>query len=347
MEELLKIALQYQASDIHLAAKKALALRVDKKIVFIKEFIVTTAYLKALFKPILKATQWEILSQQGEIDFSWELKEQGRLRINLYKQQGDLAAAIRILPLQVPSFKELGLPEIIEQLAEKTNGLLLVTGATGSGKTTTLAAIVEYINKTSCKHIVTLEDPIEYRHESKLSLISQRAVAIDTKSFNSGLKAALREDPDVILVGELRDLETLKIAITAAETGHLVLGSLHTIDATQTINRIIDSFPAVQQEQIRIQLSFVLQGIIAQKLLIGAEKMLLAVEVLVANTAIKNLIRMGKIEQINSFIQTSKTEGMCSLESSLKNLYLQKQVKLETLLASTDKPELLKRLLEI
>ena len=346
MNKLIKKALAYQASDIHLALNMPVVLRVLGEIIFLEQQVVDKEYLASLYKQILNSSQQAVLNKQGEIDFSWETADRTRLRINIYKQQGELAIAIRILPATVPNFKELGIPAIIEKLALSENGLVLITGPTGSGKSTTLAAIINYINENCKKHIISLEDPIEYLHSNKLSLISQRSVYNDTQTFTSGLKAALRQDPDVILVGELRDLETIATALTAAETGHLVLASLHTPNATQTINRIVDIFPSARQEQIKLQLSFTLRGIMAQKLLPGRDKqkLFLASEIVVINTAIRNLIRAGKTEQINAFIQTSETPGMCSLEKSLQSLYSQNLVEFAELIRHTERPELLKKI---
>ena len=346
MNRLIEIAREYQASDIHIMANAPLTLRILGEIVFLKEEIVGEQYFKEICSQLLDEAKKKILEKNGEVDFSWESQENIRLRINMYKNHSSLALAIRLLHKHIPNFRELGLPLILEKISLNEKGLIVVTGPTSSGKSTTLAAIIDFINVNCKKHIITLEDPIEYIHRNKNSLVSQREVYVDTKTFASGLKAALREDPDVILVGELRDLETIKTALMAAETGHLVLTSLHTNDAPQTINRIIDIFPSAQQAQIKLQLSLVLSAIVAQKLFKGKEgRLILATEMVIINTAIKNLIRSGKVEQINSFIQTTTTEGMHSMEKSLQKLYEQNKVDLMEVLSRTDKPELLKNLL--
>ncbi|WP_333870592.1 type IV pilus twitching motility protein PilT [Desulforamulus putei] len=273
-------------------------------------------------KEIMDEGQFEKFLQWGELDFSYSIGGLGRFRVNVFKQRGSVALAIRIIRTQIPTVRELGLPEVISNLAKKPRGLVLVTGPTGSGKSTTLAAMIDQINSETSSHIITLEDPIEYLHFHKKSIVNQREIGQDSTSFSKALRAAMREDPDVILVGEMRDLETISTAITAAETGHLVLATLHTTSAAQTIDRIIDVFPPHQQQQVRIQLSNTLQGVICQQLLprIDGAGRVAALEIMVVTPAIRNLIREGKTHQIISQIQTGAKFGMQTLDMALRNL---------------------------
>jgi twitching motility protein PilT len=265
---------------------------------------------------------YDLFKEKGELDYSYGIPGVSRFRVNAYHQRKSVSLALRVVASKTPTIEELDLPKIIPELCEKPQGLILVTGPTGSGKSTTLASMIDYVNRTMRKHIVTLEDPIEYLHKHGNSIIDQREVGFDTKSYANGLKGALRQDPDIILVGEMRDLETIGIAITAAETGHLVLGTLHTSSAPSTINRIIDVFPPAQQPQIRVQLASVLVGVISQRLFPTLDKKgrKAATEVLVNNPAIANLIRNEKIHQIQSTMQTSRAQGMHTLEMSIRDL---------------------------
>ena len=265
---------------------------------------------------------YDLFKEKGELDYSYGLPGVSRFRVNAYHQRKSVSLALRVVASKTPTIEDLDLPKIIPELVEKPQGLILVTGPTGSGKSTTLASMIDYVNRTMRKHIVTLEDPIEYLHKHGNSIIDQREVGFDTKSYANGLKGALRQDPDIILVGEMRDLETIGIAITAAETGHLVLGTLHTSSAPSTINRIIDVFPPAQQPQIRVQLASVLVGVISQRLFPTVDKKgrKAATEVLVNNPAIANLIRNEKIHQIQSTMQTSRAQGMHTLEMSIRDL---------------------------
>jgi len=262
------------------------------------------------------------LTQNKVVDFSYSKSGFGRFRCNIYKQRGTFAAAIRMLPLEIPPFDTLGLPETILRFTRKLRGLVLFTGATGCGKSTTLASLVDIINAENNYHILTIEDPVEYLHSHKKSMVTQREIGEDAASFASALRSALREDPDVIMVGEMRDKETMSIALSAAETGHLVLSTLHTIGAVKTIDRILDSFPPDQQNQIRSQLATVLEGIVSQQLLpmAGGNRLVPACEVMLSTPAVRNLIREGKHYQINNIIQTGKELGMCSLERNLAYL---------------------------
>ncbi|SHE51107.1 twitching motility protein PilT [Caldanaerobius fijiensis DSM 17918] len=321
--ELLTEAVSRKASDLHITIGIPPVLRINGHLVRTDYQPLRAEDTEAFVQQLMSREQYEILKQKGEIDFSYSLHGVGRFRINAYKQRGTFSLAIRMVALNVPSIEELGLPLIVKDLAMKTRGLVLVTGPTGSGKSTTLAAMIDLINSNRECHILTLEDPIEYLHKHKKSIVNQREIGYDSMSFASALRSALREDPDVILVGEMRDLETMQIALTAAETGHLVLSTLHTIGAAKTIDRIVDVFPPYQQQQIKVQLSMVLEGVISQQLLRSADgnKRVLATEVMVATPAIRNLIREGKTFQIQSSVQTGAKYGMHTMDSSIANLY--------------------------
>jgi twitching motility protein PilT len=305
--------------------------------------------VELLLFPMLNKEQRRKLEQDWELDFSYGVQGLSRFRVNIYKDRGNYAAAFRVIASKVPSFKELGLSETVRKIAEKPRGLVLVTGPTGSGKSTTLAAMINYINETRSEHILTIEDPIEFIHPSKRSIIHQRELGQDTRSFANALKSALREDPDIILVGEMRDLDTIRLALTAAETGHLVFGTLHTSSASQTIDRIIDVFPEGQQQQIRIMLSNSLCAVFSQTLLpkITGKGRVMAQEIMVVNGAIANLIREGKTSQMYSAIQTGAAQGMQTLETALANLYKQNLISADDALAKSSRPEDLKRLISV
>jgi twitching motility protein PilT len=281
------------------------------------------ADVEVYVKKILNEEQYQNYNDIGELDLSYSIQGIGRFRVNVFKQRGSSAMALRVVAQQMPTLDKLGSPPILKDLTTKTRGLILVTGPTGSGKSTTLAAMINEINSTRSGHIITLEDPVEYLHKHKKSIVNQREVGHDTKSYSNALRAALREDPDVILVGEMRDLETISIAITAAETGHLVLSTLHTIGASKTIDRIIDVFPPYQQQQIKVQLSAVVEGIISQQLLPKADGKgrVAALEIMTATPAIRSLVREGKSHQIDSAIQTGGRYGMKSMDMSLVELF--------------------------
>jgi twitching motility protein PilT len=320
--ELLEKAVQMKASDLHITVGVPGVVRVYGKLGYIDDVILTPADTKQIVRELTNDMQWDRLNKVGEVDFSYALPGLKRFRANAYRQRGTYSVSLRLVNSAVPTFAELGLPPIVRDLAQKNSGFILVTGPTGSGKSTTLASIVNSINETKDRHIITLEDPIEYLFRHNKSVIEQREIGIDTISFSNALRASLREDPDVILVGEMRDYETISIALTAAETGHLVLSTLHTIGAINTVDRIIDVFPAHQQQQVRIQLSMTLQGIISQQLLTRADQAgrVVAVEVIVANTAVRNIIREGKGHQLYSTIQTNKKIGMRTMDDSLCDL---------------------------
>ncbi|PLT30230.1 type IV pilus twitching motility protein PilT [Peribacillus deserti] len=322
IEHILRAGFELKASDIHLTVGVPPVMRINGELKKYGKDSLTPQDTERMAKALVPEPMWETFSEKGELDFSYGLAGVSRFRINAYFQRACIALAIRIVPRRIPSLEELGLPEILKKVSEKPHGLVLVTGPTGSGKSTTLASMISYMNQTMRKHIITLEDPIEYLHKHGNCIVDQREVGFDTNNFSNGLRAALRQDPDVILVGEMRDLETIQTAITAAETGHLVFGTLHTSSAPSTIDRIIDVFPAHQQPQIRIQLASVLVAIVSQRLFPNAEKdgRIAATEILINNSAIANLIRNEKIHQIVSILQTSKAQGMHTLESQIKEL---------------------------
>ncbi|CAM3478612.1 type IV pilus twitching motility protein PilT [Paenibacillus lupini] len=318
----LQEAYERRASDLHLSVGNVPAFRINGELRKIGDTPIAAQAAESMAISLMTSEQAEKLRLAGEVDFSIALPGCCRFRINVYKQRGFISLAARIVPSQIPTFEQLQLPASLVSLADKHQGLILVTGPTGSGKTSTLAALIDHINRTQAKHIVTLEDPIEFLHTSQNSIIDQREVGQDTRSFSNGLRAALRQDPDVILVGEMRDLETISAAITAAETGHLVLATLHTSDAPQTIDRIIDAFPTDQQGQIRTQLASVLVTIVAQRLIprMAADGRACATEILMNTSAVANLIRTDKVHQIRSVLQTSRALGMHTLDMSVKEL---------------------------
>ena len=311
------------ASDLLLSCGSPPRMRKDGHIEVIEPqaAALVPADTERLIREILQPAEWKFLQKRRQVDFSFTWRNQARIRGNAFYQRDSLAAALRLLPLEIPSFELLGMPEAVHRLLERPQGLILVTGPTGSGKSTTQAAILDHINKTRPYHIITFEDPIEYIHRHQLSIVDQRQVGSDTPSFAEGLRSAFREDPDVVLVGEMRDLDTMSTALTMAETGHLVLATLHTNDAPQAINRIVDSFTGADQQQIRVQLAGCLAGVIYQQLVraVGGGRVA-AFEVLIANTAVRSMIKEGKVEQIRSVLQTSLREGSQTLERSLNQL---------------------------
>lgn len=351
IEELLEDAVAKRASDIHVSAGLPPVFRIDGKLTRTNLAALTPEGVESLVFPILNNEQRRRLEQDWELDLSYGIHGIGRFRVNIYKNNGTYAAAFRTINTTVPSFESLGLPPIVRKITEKPRGLILVTGPTGSGKSTTLASMIDYINENRNEHILTIEDPVEFVHQSKKSVVHQRELGQDTRSFANALKSALREDPDIILVGELRDLETISLAITAAETGHLVMGTLHTSSASQTIDRIIDVFPQGQQQQIRIMLSNSLCAVFSQTLLPkiaenGEKKgRVMAQEIMIVNGAIANLIREGKTTQMYSAIQTGAGQGMQTLETALANLYKKNLISAEDALSKSSRPDDLKRLI--
>ena len=316
IEDALTLAKQKDASDIHISPGNPLMLRIDGELIPQSEFMLKPTEINGILRPVMTDEQFAQLEEIGELDFAFSVPGFSRIRANVFRQRGTYAAALRILSYEVPQPETLGIPKPVVDLTLKRRGLVLVTGATGSGKSTTLASLIEIIANRDRKNIITLEDPIEYLHSNKKAIVSQREIGCDTGSYASALRAALRQDPDVILVGEMRDLETISTAITAAETGHLVFSTLHTNSAADAIDRMIDVFPPHQQQQIRIQLAGVLEGVIAQQLMPRSDTSgrVAAFEVLLANSAVRNLIREGKSFQLPSIIQTSKKEGMQTME---------------------------------
>ncbi len=352
IEELLELATYKKASDLHISAGLPPVIRVDGRLIRVDQQVLSPDDVESLVFPMLSNEQRRRLEQEWELDFSYGVQGLSRFRVNIYKDKGSYAAAFRTINSVAPSFDTLGLPDIVKKVSDRPRGLVLVTGPTGSGKSTTLATMIDYINSTRAEHILTIEDPIEFVHKSKKSIIHQRELGQDTRSFSNALRSALREDPDVILVGEMRDLETIRLAITAAETGHLVFGTLHTSSASQTIDRIVDVFPEGQQQQIRIQLSTSLVAVLSQTLLPrlmpdgSKQGRILAQEILLVNPAIANLIREAKTAQIYSTIQTNQGSGMQTLEMALKDLCKQKMIAIDDALSKSARPDELKRLLQ-
>lgn len=345
LEDLLKETLEQGASDLHITVGVPPTMRRNGRLSTIGDQRLLPSDTEALVRSMLTEEQWNNYQSVGELDLSFSLQGMGRFRANVYKQRGTCCAAIRMVNMVIPSIEELGLPNTVEEMSRKTKGLILVTGPTGSGKSTTLASIIDLINRSRDCHILTLEDPIEYLHKHNKSIVNQREIGNDSHSYAAALRAALREDPDVILVGEMRDTETIAIAVTAAETGHLVLSTLHTIGAANTIDRIIDVFPPHQQQQIKVQLSSVIQGVISQQLLPRKDKpgRVAAIETMTATPAIRNLIREGKTYQINSQIQTGAKFGMQAMDASLANLYAKGIISQEeALLHAADKDNLMR-----
>ncbi|WP_078545319.1 type IV pilus twitching motility protein PilT [Litchfieldia alkalitelluris] len=319
---ILRSAHELKASDIHLTAGVPPIFRIQGDLKRYGKEMLLPKDIEAMAKSIIPVKMWEVFLEKGELDFSHGIPGVSRFRVNAYRQRANVALAFRVIPTEIPTVEQLDLPEIMKKVMEKPQGLVLVTGPTGSGKSSSLAAMINYVNQTRSKHIITLEDPIEYLHKHGASIIDQREIGFDTLNFANGLRAALRQDPDIILVGEMRDLETIHTAITAAETGHLVLGTLHTSSAPTTIDRIIDVFPSEQQPQIRVQLASVLVSVISQRLFPTVDKRgrRAATEILINTSAVSNLIRSEKIHQLYNVMQTSRSAGMHTLESNILEL---------------------------
>lgn len=345
LAELLELTVKEGASDLHLTVGISPIIKVNGKLVRLEHEILCPEDTEAYAREILQDA-YEKYDAIGEYDTSYSIHGKGRFRVNIYKQRNSTALAIRVISLDMPTLDSLGYPETLKDICNLKRGLVLVTGPTGSGKSTTLAALINEINSNRESHIITIEDPIEFLHKHNKSIVNQREIGKDTLSYERALKAALREDPDVILIGEMRDLETISTAITAAETGHLVFSTLHTIGAAKTIDRIVDVFPPHQQEQIKIQLASVLQTIISQQLVETVDgDRTAALEIMVATPAIKNLIREGKTHQIESSIQTGSKYGMRTMDMELANLYREGIITQETAMNSAIDREILSRLL--
>jgi twitching motility protein PilT len=343
----LQVLWEKQGSDLLLATGSEPRIRVDGKLSAIENTdALTGEQIEGIVLGMLSPQNKKTFDENQDVDFSLSWLDRARLRGSAYTQKGDMALALRMIPSDIPTFDELGLPPIAEWMARLPRGLVLLTGPTGSGKSTTLASIIDRINKTRSLHILTIEDPIEYVHKHGLSAVTQREVGTDSPSFERALRSALREDPDVLLVGEMRDLESIQLALTLAETGHLVFSTLHTNDAAQAIDRIIDVFPAWRQDQIRVQLGSSLSAVVAQRLVARAGGgMVAAFEILIANHPVRNIIREGKTHQIPNLITTNTAEGMCSLESSLADLVAGQVIAYEDALAITAHPKELARLI--
>jgi len=348
MSELFIMMHEKNASDLHLTVGAPPMLRIDGELLPTNFEKLTPEICQTLIFSLMTDAQRQRFEATNELDFAFGIKGMGRLRMNAYRQRGVIGAAIRSIPNKYKTFEELNLPPVVYELMKLNKGLILVTGPTGSGKSTTLASMIDYLNEHKNYHIMTVEDPIEYVHMHKKSMVNQREVGADTETFASALRHVLRQDPDIILIGELRDLETISAALNIAETGHLVLATLHTSDAAQTINRIIDVFPPHQQEQIRVQLSFVLQAVFAQQLLplASGTGRTLCCEVLVATSAVRNLIREQKVEQIATVIQTGGKFGMVTMNQSLVELYKKQKITYQEAINRSTDPEDLKKLLQ-
>jgi twitching motility protein PilT len=349
IDELLERMVEANASDLHVTTGTPPAIRVRGEVERLEGFDALTAeQTQQLLYRILSSEQQKNFELNRQLDFSYSIPGLARFRVNVYFQRESIGAAFRLIPTELKTLEELGIPDSLHVLAEKPRGLVLVTGPTGSGKSTTLAAIIDEINRNRSEHILTIEDPIEFLHRHKRCIVNQREIGPDATTFADALRAALRQDPDVILVGEMRDLETISTALTAAETGHLVFGTLHTQSAPSTIDRIIDVFPAEQQEQVRIQIANSLQGVVTQALLPTADKVgrVPALEILLPDDAVRNLIRQGKVEQIYSVMQTNTGRGMQTMEQSLGDLIMRRVVELEVGLSRSSRPSQLIGLLE-
>jgi len=345
-DELLRSTVEENGSDLHLVIGSPPVIRKNGKLVRFGDIKLLPDDTKHYIDELLMEKQKQELEKMGQVDFSFSRHGCGRFRVNVFKQRGTYSIAIRLVNQDVPTVDKLKLPEVLKDLSMKSRGLILVTGPTGSGKSTTLAAMIDWINEKKDCHILTLEDPIEYLHKHKNSIVNQREIGNDSDSYSSALKAALREDPDVILVGEMRDIETIAIAVTAAETGHLVLSTLHTTGAANTIDRVIDVFPPHQQQQIRVQLATILQGVISQQLIKRQDTTgrVAAIEIMIGTAAVKNLVREGKTHQLNSLIQTGAKFGMQSMDSNLADLFKKGIISREDALIYSQDSDNLKRL---
>lgn len=347
IEDLLKIAVERHASDLHITVGRPPVLRIGGELVDLEFDPLDAESAKFLIYSLLTRQQRDVFEDDFELDFAYEHTKTGRFRVNLYKQKGYVGAALRVIPSEIPSIEKLELPPIISELAELPSGLVIIAGPSGCGKSTTLACMIDIINTNRKCHIVTIEDPIEFLHRHKNSIVTQREVGNDTKSFSEALKHVLRQNPDVILVGEIRDTESMEMAITAAETGHLVLTTLHTQDAAQTVDRIVDLFNPHQQQQIRTQLSGSLRAVIAQQLLPKADGSCLipALEILITTSGVKNLIRKGETYQLYSIMQTGKLNGMQTMNQCLRDLVINNKITKNIAMAHSPNVDELKQML--
>ena len=347
IDDLLRLMLEKGASDLHMAVAAPPIIRVDGELVDTNYEKIDHIEMQRICYDILNDEQIHRYETDWELDFSYTLGSIARFRVNFFREKGNVASAFRYIPARTPTLEELELPPILADLSRKPRGMIIFTGPTGSGKTTSQAAIINQMNNERSCHIITIEDPIEYMHKHKYSIIHQREVGQDTKTFAGALRSALREDPDVILIGEMRDLETISTAISCAETGHLVIATLHTNNAAQTVDRMIDVFPPGQQDQIRIQLSNNIEAVVCQQLMkrAGVPGRVCAMEVMLATPAIRNLIREGKAHQITSTIQTSTGIGMMTLDMSLRDLYLRGKITYDDAISVATNPDELKRML--
>jgi twitching motility protein PilT len=349
IDELLEIVVERRASDLHMTAGSSPAIRVNGKVERLHQFSPMTGdQTRRLLYGITRTEQQKELEERRNLDMSYPLPGLARFRVNIFFQRETLAAAFRLIPSKIKSLGELGLPNSLYELCERPRGLIVVTGPTGSGKSTTLAALIDQINETRLEHIITIEDPIEFLHQHKQCIVNQRELGSDAHSFADALRAALREDPDVILLGEMRDLETISTALTAAETGHLVFATVHTQDAPSAVDRIIDVFPAAQQGQIRVQVASTLQGVMTQNLLptMDGQARVPAVEILLPDDAVRNLIRQAKLEQLYTTMQTGSNKGMQTMEQSLADLVLTGIVSLEVATSRSSRPQHLMELIQ-
>lgn len=347
LDDLLEYTIKQSGSDLHLSANLPPMVRIHGRLVKSPWESLKAVDIQRLMYDVLTGEQIQRFEATNELDFSYWIGDEARFRGNMYRQRGAVGAALRAIPNRIPTLEELRLPMILEELAHLPSGLVLITGPTGSGKSTTLAAMIDVINNDKDCHILTIEDPIEYLHEHKRSMVNQREMGSDTSAFGTALRAALREDPDVLLIGEMRDLETIQTALTMAETGHLVLATLHTRSAPQTIDRIVDVFPAHQQDQIKVQLANALEAVVGQQLCarVGGGRVA-ACEVMIATSAVRNLIREGKTFQIPSVIETSSQDGMQTMDKALADLYRRGQITMEEALSRTLDKAAFQRLLQ-
>ncbi len=348
LQQLLKTMVEQGSTDLHITTNSPPQVRIDGELVPLQLPPLGAAETKSLVYSVMTDQQKHRFEENLELDFSFGIKGLARFRANVFNQRGAVGAAFRTIPWEMRSFQELGLPDVVSNLAERPRGLVLVTGPTGSGKSTTLAAMIDKINRERASHIVTIEDPIEYLHSHKRCVVNQRELGSDTRSFPNALRSVLRQDPDIVLIGEMRDLETIECALRVAETGHLTFATLHTNSAAQTINRIIDVFPPNQQAQVRAQLSLTLEGILCQSLLprAGGHGRVLAMEILIPNTAIRNLIREDKIHQIYAMMQTGQAKhGMQTFNQALATSYFRRHITLQTALSVSHNAEELQEMI--